>query len=66
MKKNQLLLLILLAATVPFCAYPPSSAGQAEATTATVFPEKLLGGNPDFGFAVSLQADERGNFGPCG
>ena len=66
MKKNQLLLLILLAATVPLCAYPPSSAGQAEARAATGFPENLLGGNPDFDFAISLQADERGNFGPCG
>ncbi len=66
MKKNQLHVLILLASMSLVCAYPAVRAGQNQETAATGVPESLLGGNPDFDLAISLQADERGNFGPCG
>ncbi len=42
------------------------SSGQAAVTPATIFPDKLLEGMKNFNMAILLQADIRGNFGPCG
>jgi len=54
------------------CLFPQASGqdrpapAQASAPPATVFPEKLLEGNPQFDLALLFQGDIRGNFGPCG
>jgi hypothetical protein len=53
---------LLLAASIA----PNQSGAQVPASKGGTFPEKLLEGTAHFDLALSLQADLRGNYGPCG
>jgi hypothetical protein len=64
MKKNAKykLILLLLVAFIAMCISGAGTTGQVPAG----FPAVMLEGEEDFNFAILLQGDARGNYGPCG
>jgi hypothetical protein len=61
---------IVLCLALASWVVPITSAGfqgsLAPAPAPTEVPEELLDGNPNFNLALLIQADLRGNYGPCG
>ncbi len=62
--KNKNLRLIL-PCLIAICALCPAGAG-VQGQVPEGFPAALLQGDDAFDFALLLQGDARGNYGPCG
>jgi hypothetical protein len=57
------LAMIVCLAPVTIAAF---QAGPAPVPAPADVPEALLNGDPNFNLALLIQADLRGNYGPCG
>jgi hypothetical protein len=67
MKMNNWLVLSAVAGVCALgLATSRAAAPRAAQAPASSFPESLLEGEEVFDFALLMQGDARGNFGPCG